>query len=60
MQQGTPPDVGGVSVYWLVETGESRTPRPEVPISRMCYKLVRRFVLGLFSYRRPELKRPSR
>ena len=44
----------------LVETGESRTPRPEEPIIRMCYKLVRRFVLGLFRYRRHNLERPSR
>ncbi len=44
----------------LVETGESRTPRPEEPINRISYKLVRRFVLGLFRYRRRNLERPSR
>ena len=44
----------------VVETGESRTPRPEEPIIRMYYKLVRRFVLGLFRYRRHDLERPSR
>ncbi len=44
----------------MVETGESRTPRPEEPINRMYYKLVRRFVLGLFRHRRRILKRPSR
>ena len=43
-----------------METGESRTPRPEEPISRMYYKLVRRFVLGLFRHRRRILERPSR
>ena len=44
----------------LVETGESRTPRPREPINRMYYKLVRRFVLGLFRHRRRILERPSR
>ena len=44
----------------LVETGESRTPRPEEPIIRMYYKLVRQFVLGLFRHRRRNLERPSR
>ena len=27
----------------MVETGEGRTPRPEEPIIRICYKLVRQF-----------------
>ena len=44
----------------MVETGESRTPRPEEPIIRIYYKLVRRFVLGLFRHRRRILERPSR
>ena len=44
----------------MVETGESRTPRPEEPIIRMCYKLVRRFFLGLSRHRRRILERPSR
>ena len=43
-----------------METGESRTPRPEEPIIRMYYKLVRRFILGLFRHRRRNLERPSR
>ena len=43
-----------------METGESRTPRPEEPIIRMCYKLVRRFALGLSRHRRRNLERPSR
>ena len=53
--------LGSAVKHWrLVETGESRTPRPEEPIIRMYYKLVRRFVLGLFRYRRHDLERPSR
>ena len=44
----------------MVETGESRTPRPEEPIIRIYYKLVRRFILGLSRHRRRNLERPSR